>query len=112
MLNPSQPAKQSYLTKTLTQQPGVFVAASDYMKALPDTIRPWVPGAMLTLGTDGFGRSETRAALRDFFEVDSKHIVWAALVLLFRDGQIDATALAAAQTKLKIDPAKADPAHS
>jgi pyruvate dehydrogenase E1 component len=82
------------------------------MKALPDSIRPWVPGPMISLGTDGFGRSDTRAALRDFFEVDARHIAWAALVLLYREKKITKAVLEDAQHKLKIDPDKKDPVIS
>ena len=60
-------------------RPGVLVAASDYMKVLPETIAQWLPRPLVSLGTDGFGRSESRASLRDFFEVDAKHIVLATL---------------------------------
>jgi pyruvate dehydrogenase E1 component len=110
MLKPAAAPQKPYVSALLEKNPGVFVAASDYMKALPDSIRQWVPGPMLTLGTDGFGRSESREALRDFFEVDAKHIVWATLVLLFRSGKITADALSKAQAKLKINPEKANPA--
>jgi len=79
------------------------------MKALPDSVRPWVPGPMISLGTDGFGRSESRAALRDFFEVDAKHIAWAALVLLFRDVDISYDTLNDARQKLGINADKTNP---
>ena len=91
---------------------GPIVAASDYMKALPDSVRPWVPHAMLSLGTDGFGRSESRETLRDFFEVDAKHIVWAALVLLNREGKFPTAELDKTKSKIGINPDKADPAIS
>jgi pyruvate dehydrogenase E1 component len=71
-----------YVAQCLQDAAGVFVAASDYVKALPDSIDRWLPRPMLALGTDGFGRSDTRAALRNFFEVDAKHIVVAALAAL------------------------------
>jgi len=109
MLKPLAAQQKPYVTALLEKNPGVFVAASDYMKALPDAIRQWVPGPMLTLGTDGFGRSESREALRDFFEVDSKHIVWAVLVLLFRTEKISREVLTQAQIKLNINPDKANP---
>ncbi len=101
-----------YITTILKKTPGVFVAASDYIKALPDSVRPWVPGPMLSLGTDGFGRSESRPALRDFFEIDTRHITWASLVLLNRQGVFDATRLDDARKKLGINPNKADPSIS
>jgi len=73
---------QSWVEKCLGDAPGLVVAASDYVSAVADLIRPYVPGRYVALGTDGFGRSDTRAALRDFFEVDAKHIVVAALAAL------------------------------
>jgi len=97
--------KTPYVTHLLEKEAGVFVAASDYMKALPDSIRKWMPGPYTVLGTDGFGRSESREALRDFFEVDAKHIVWATLVTL----KLGADVLAKAQAELKIDPKKLNP---
>ncbi len=68
-----------YVTQTLKDASGPFIAASDYMKVLPESISQWIPGKLVALGTDGFGRSENRASLRDFFEVDAKHIVLATL---------------------------------
>ena len=64
--------RRSYLETVLENEKGVFVAVSDYMKIVPDQIAPWVPGGLMTLGTDGFGRSDTRANLRRFFEVDAE----------------------------------------
>ena len=64
------------------------MAASDYVKALPESISQWMPRPLIALGTDGYGRSESRASLRDFFEVDAKHIVLATLTGLMRDGKI------------------------
>ena len=98
-----------YVTELLQKEQGVFIAASDNMKALPDSIRQWVPGAFTVLGTDGFGRSESREALRDFFEVDAKHIVWATLVTLVEEKKIGADVLAKAQGDLKINPNKLNP---
>lgn len=101
--------KTPYVTQLLKDQGGIFVAASDYMKALPDSIRQWVPGTFTVLGTDGFGRSESREALRDFFEVDAKHIVWATLVTLLHEKKITADVLSQAQKDLKINPSKLNP---
>jgi pyruvate dehydrogenase E1 component len=101
--------KIPYVTDLLKKETGVFVAASDYMKVLPDSLRKWMPKAFTVLGTDGFGRSETREALRDFFEVDAKHIVWATLVTLCQEKKITADALAKAKTDLKINPNKLNP---
>jgi pyruvate dehydrogenase E1 component len=88
MLNPTGQPKLSYIAKMLKDEEGVFVAASDYVKALPDSVAKWFPGPLLALGTDGFGRSESRADLRDFFEVDAKHIVVATLYALALEGKI------------------------
>ncbi|MBF0570499.1 MAG: pyruvate dehydrogenase (acetyl-transferring), homodimeric type [Candidatus Omnitrophica bacterium] len=98
-----------YVTQLLRNEKGVFVSASDYMKILGDSIRQWVPGPYTVLGTDGFGRSESREALRDFFEVDAKHIVWAALTTLHEQKQIGDEALMKAQGELKINPQKLNP---
>ena len=101
--------KTPYITQALQNEKGVFVAASDYMKTLPDSLRKWMPANFTVLGTDGFGRSESREALRDFFEVDAKHIVWATLVTLCNDKKLSADALAKAQAELKINPDKLNP---
>jgi len=98
-----------YVTQLLQNEKGVFVSASDYMKVLGDSIRQWVPGPYTVLGTDGFGRSESREALRDFFEVDAKHIVWATLKTLHDQKQIHGELLSKAQAELKINPNKLNP---
>ena len=82
MLHPTAPPKKSYLESVLQNEEGVFVAVSDYMKMVPDQIAPWVPGGLMTLGTDGFGRSDTRANLRRFFEVDAELSAVATLYAL------------------------------
>ena len=79
MLHPTKPAKVPYVTQMLKDASGPFIAASDYMKVLPESLAQWIPGKLVALGTDGFGRSENRTSLRDFFEVDAKHIVLATL---------------------------------
>ena len=89
-----------------------FIAASDYMKVLPESVAKWVPGQLVSLGTDGFGRSENRAALRDFFEVDAKHIVLAALGALRRENKIGSDVVKRAIQELGINPEKANPAVS
>jgi pyruvate dehydrogenase E1 component len=88
MLHPEEPAKKSYLERLLAKEQGVFVAVSDYMRLVPDQIAPWVPGGLMTLGTDGFGRSDTRARLRRFFEVDSESTVIATLYALAEKQQL------------------------
>jgi pyruvate dehydrogenase E1 component len=109
LLNPTAAPKTAYVTEILKKEKGVFVAASDYMKVLPDSIRPWVPGHYTVLGCDGFGRSESRKALRDFFEVDARHIVWTTLVSLVRTKQLDAKVLDQAKKDLHINPNKLNP---
>ena len=88
---PREAAKVPYVTQTLKDAAGPFIAASDYMKVLPESLGKWVPGQLVSLGTDGFGRSENRVALRDFFEVDAKHIVLATLGALAREKKIGMT---------------------
>lgn len=79
MLHPGEKPRESYVTECLKEEPGVFVAASDYLKVLPDCLARWAPRRIRSLGTDGFGRSDTRAALRRHFEVDAAAIANAAL---------------------------------
>ncbi|HEY2934314.1 MAG TPA: pyruvate dehydrogenase (acetyl-transferring), homodimeric type [Acidobacteriota bacterium] len=109
MLNPDQPRKVPYVTRCLAEAPGVFVAASDYVKALPDSIARWIPRSLVSLGTDGFGRSESRAALRNFFEVDARFVTLATLTALAREGKIDFALVKRAIRDLNIDPEKLDP---
>jgi pyruvate dehydrogenase E1 component len=112
MLHPSDKPRMPFVTQQLKDAPGVFVAASDYMKVLPESIAQWVPRRLTALGTDGFGRSESRVALRDFFEVDTKHIVLATLTALAREKQIKPEIVQQAVKDLGIDPEKANPAIS
>ena len=109
MLHPAEPARVPYVAACLKDAPGVIVAASDYLKVLPDAISRWAPRPIHSLGTDGFGRSEDRRALRGFFEVDARHVTVATLSALARDGAIDAGVAAQAIKDLEIDPEKADP---
>src|SRR5439155_11534939 len=88
MLHPTEPPKKSYVEAVLEKEKGVFVAVSDFMKIVPDQIAPWVPGGLMTLGTDGFGRSDTRENLRRFFEVDAACTVIATLYALALRGEI------------------------
>jgi len=88
------------------------VAASDYVKALPDSIDKWLPRPLTTLGTDGFGRSENRASLREFFEVDYRYVIVATLSALARDGKIDTSIVQQAIKAHGIDPEKPNPAIS
>ena len=109
MLHPASEPKKSYLEKILEKEEGVFVAVSDYMKIIPDQIAPWVPGGLMTLGTDGFGRSDTRVNLRRFFEVDAELTVVATLYALCQKGAVKKQTVEKAIKDLKIDPEKAFP---
>ena len=108
-LHPGSDPRMPYVAKALDGVPGPFIAATDFMKALPDMIRQWVPGSYVTLGTDGFGRSDTREALRRFFEVDAENIVIAALYALSQEGEIPASVVASAIGDLGVEPDKPDP---
>jgi pyruvate dehydrogenase E1 component len=90
---------------------GPFIAATDFVKTVPDLIRPWIKQRYVVLGTDGFGRSDTREALRRFFEVDAESIAIAALHALFEDGLIPAREVSKAIQALGLDPEKLDPLH-
>jgi len=103
--------KVPYVTRLLAKEKGVFVAVSDYMKVLPASIARWVPGPYYVLGTDGFGRSDTRRALRDFFEVDARYIALAALRGLEAEGAVTPALVKRAMKDLQIDPKKLNP-HS
>jgi pyruvate dehydrogenase E1 component len=109
MLHPTAKPRKSYLESVLEKEQGVFVAVSDYMKLVPDQIAPWVPGGLMTLGTDGFGRSDTRANLRRFFEVDAELTVIATLYALARNGAIKPQVVEMAIRDLNVDPEKAYP---
>ncbi len=109
MLHPGETPRTSYLENLLEHEEGVFVAVSDYMKIVPDQIAPWVPGGLTTLGTDGFGRSDTRPALRRFFEIDAEMTVVATLYALATEGEIRMEAVEKAIKDLNIDPEKAFP---
>jgi pyruvate dehydrogenase E1 component len=112
LLHPGATPRVPFVSQALKDAPGVLVVASDYMKVLPESIAQWLPRPLVALGTDGFGRSESREALRDFFEVDAKHIVLATLNALARDKQIKLEVLQQAVKDLGINPEKANPANS
>ena len=109
MLHPTAPQKKSYIENILEREKGAFVAASDYMKIVPDQIAPWVPGGLTTLGTDGFGRSDTRPRLRRFFEVDTEMTVLATLYALAMRGEIRKQTVEKAIRDMNIDPDKSHP---
>ena len=104
--------KQPYILKALEGAEGPIVAATDYMKVVPDQLSPWLGNRLVTLGTDGFGRSDNRQYLRRHFEVNAESIAGAALSRLARDGKFDAQKAQKAFAELSIDTEKADPAHA
>jgi pyruvate dehydrogenase E1 component len=108
-LHPTKKSRVPYVTQCLQDAPGVLVAATDYVKALPDSIARWCPRPLVSLGTDGFGRSESRGALRDFFEVDARFITLATLEALAREKKIEPQVVQKAIKDLEINPEKVDP---
>jgi pyruvate dehydrogenase E1 component len=108
-LNPDAEPKRAYAYRMLEDADGVFVAASDYMKMLPDALARHLPKPMVALGTDGFGRSEAREELRDFFEVDARHIAYTVLHELAKAGDIAADVLTEARERFDIRADKPNP---
>jgi pyruvate dehydrogenase E1 component len=106
LLHPQSEARQAYVTERLSAggREGPVVASTDYIRAFADQIREWVPGRYRVLGTDGFGRSDSRAALRRFFEVDRHFVTVAALRSLADEGLVDAARVQAAIDRFEIDP--------
>jgi pyruvate dehydrogenase E1 component len=109
MLHPHEEPRTPYVTQRLAGLPGIVVAASDYVKTMSDAVAKWIPQPLMSLGTDGFGRSEDRDALRDFFEVDARYVTLATLYALAREGELDREIVSEALEDLEIDPAKANP---
>ncbi len=109
MFHPDKKQKEAFITQALKNAQGPIIAASDYVRALPESIAKWLPQPMFSLGTDGFGRSDGRRHLRDFFEVDERYIAFAALYMLFQEKKIDAKVIKKAIKDLEIDADKADP---
>jgi pyruvate dehydrogenase E1 component len=101
-LHPGEPARTPYVSECFAQAKGPFIASTDYVRAVPDQIREWLPGRYISLGTDGFGRSDARAALRRHFEVDRNYITVAALKALADDGKLEASAVIAAMERLGV----------
>jgi pyruvate dehydrogenase E1 component len=112
ILHPSEKPRIPYVTQCFRNEPGVVVAASDYLRALPDGIAKAIPQRVIALGTDGFGRSESRRVLRDFFEVDARFVTLAALQGLALEGQIEPSVVTKAIADLQINPNKPDPFSS
>lgn len=109
LLHPSDKPKVPYISSLFTKDDGVFVASSDYMKALPDSVSKWLPKELISLGTDGFGRSEGRKELRDFFEVDHRYVVAGALYALAKEGRYKMADVKKAMKDLDINPEKLNP---
>ncbi|HEV8058452.1 MAG TPA: pyruvate dehydrogenase (acetyl-transferring), homodimeric type, partial [Gemmataceae bacterium] len=109
LLHPEATPRQSYLEKLLQNEQGIFLAASDYIRSVPEMISRWVPGGLFPLGTDGFGRSESREALRRFFEVDAECIAIAALSRLMQKGEVKPAQVAKAIKDLNVNPEKVNP---
>jgi len=108
-LHPGEEPRLCYIEQCLADRPGPYIAATDYMKIVPDQIQRWVPGTFVSLGTDGYGRSDDRNALRQHFEVDRRYIAVTALKALADDGRLDQKTVAEAIVKYGIDPDKPDP---
>ena len=111
LLHPEAVPRASFLQQTIRQFDGPCVAVSDYVRLVPQQIAPWIPGGLLTLGTDGFGRSDNRNALRRFFEVDAEHLVVAALYALFQRGAVDANLVTQAVRDLGVSTDDEAPWH-
>jgi pyruvate dehydrogenase E1 component len=111
-LHPAEKPRVPYVSQCLEGAEGVLVAATDYLKTLPNMIGKWLPRRLASLGTDGFGRSESRQALREFFEVDSRFIVLATLHELQQEGLIEKCVVEKAIVDLGINPEKPNPVTS
>ena len=109
LLHPTEKPRVPYVSQCLGDAPGVLIAATDYLKALPNLVSKWLPRRLAALGTDGFGRSDGREALRNFFEVDSRFITLATLYELLQDGKIEPSVVEKAIKDLGIDTEKANP---
>ena len=109
LLHPNEPRRQTYIQQALADREGPFIAATDYMKTVADQIRQWVPGRYAVLGTDGYGRSDSRAELRRFFEVDRHYVAITALKALADEGKIDKQTVTDAMQAFGIDPEKPNP---
>ncbi|MCY4619993.1 MAG: pyruvate dehydrogenase (acetyl-transferring), homodimeric type [Chloroflexi bacterium] len=108
-LHPFEEPRESWLQTSLGSCDAPIVAATDYTASLPDLVARWLPSSMTALGTDGYGRSDTRESLRDFFEVDANHVAWSALSALSRRDEIDGGLVLKARDQLGIDPTRTDP---
>jgi len=109
MLHPQETQRKAYITEVLGDDDSPVISSTDYMKSYSDQVREYVPATFVALGTDGFGRSDTREKLREFFEVDRRYVTVAALHALAQDGKIESTVVANAIQQYAIDPDKPDP---
>src|SRR4051812_18062667 len=109
LLHPGSEPRRAYVETLLDGRTGPVIASTDYMRTFADQIRPWVKAPYRVLGTDGFGRSDYRTALRSFFEVDAHHVALAALTELAKAGDVDASAPSEAISKYDIDPERPAP---
>jgi pyruvate dehydrogenase E1 component len=109
LLHPGEKPRRTYVQEVLGDRSGPFIAATDYMKTVADQIRQWIPGRYAVLGTDGFGRSDSRAELRRFFEVDRNYVALATLKALADDGKVEAKVVTQAMKSFGIDPEKPNP---
>jgi len=112
MLHPDEEPRQPYVVSLFAGEDTPVIAVSDFMKAVPDQIARWLPGRLFSLGTDGFGRSDTREALRRFFEVDAECVVVATLYSLARRGAVERQLVQQAIVDLGVDPEKANPLYA
>jgi len=112
LLHPDEEPRVPLVTRKLADVNGPIIAVTDFMKLVPDQVSRWVPQRFVTLGTDGFGRSDSRSSMRRFFEVDAGNIVVATLSALAADGEIRPEAVTDALRRYEIDPDRADPAHA
>jgi pyruvate dehydrogenase E1 component len=110
-LHPSEPERVPYVVSALKGTKGPIIAASDYMKSLPDSLAQWLPSRLVSLGTDGFGRSDNREHLRRHFEVNAESVAAATLSKLARDGKFDAARAQASFAELGVDTESGDPAY-
>jgi pyruvate dehydrogenase E1 component len=109
LLHPTKKVRLPYISSCLKDTDGVYVMATDYVKTLADSVARWVPGPVVSLGTDGFGRSDSRPALRSFFEMDARFITLGALNALVRKGDLKPQIAQRAMRKMEIDPEKDSP---
>jgi pyruvate dehydrogenase E1 component len=108
-LHPGEPERRPYVTESLEGSGGPIVAVTDFMRSVPDQVSRWMPRRFTSLGTDGFGRSDTREVLRRYFEVDAAHVTVAVLSSLAAEGSVPASAVSEAMDRYGIDPDRGDP---